>query len=145
MNSASVTLTYKATTGQEYLNPDLKGQLDFAEYCNHTGEADGPTHIVSGITRGFYGIFNFRKRTNDSNENNKVGRMLSDTITDNPFTIGGLAALNLTQEEWHFLHDVKCSFHGDAILDPPPTTFIEVVVAYKKIPALAKNSKAIIR
>ena len=53
--------------------------------------------------------------------------------------------MNYTAEDTAFLDNVQCTFHGDAILDPPPATFNDAVKAYKQIPDLAKKSKTIIK
>ena len=56
-NSISVSLSYEAITSTESLTSN---QIDYPGLCNKVGETNGPTHVISSVTRGFKARYFFR-------------------------------------------------------------------------------------
>ena len=58
-NSVRVNLGYEATTGTETIPYELG--ISHPQLCDKVGKPNGPTHVVTSVTRGFRGIFVFQK------------------------------------------------------------------------------------
>ena len=58
----TVSLRYDSINRVESVTQEMRLQTDyFDDICKKVGKKDGPTHVVSSITRGFRGVFSFRK------------------------------------------------------------------------------------
>lgn len=62
--SVSATLIYNSKNKVESITQEMRKNPDYnEEFCDKVGQKDGPTHVVSSITRGFRGILKFTKTT----------------------------------------------------------------------------------
>ena len=60
-NSASVSFSYEAITSTESISQDLRSRLDFPSIClDIIGRDDGPTHVVTSITRLLLNVVTFK-------------------------------------------------------------------------------------
>ena len=104
---------------------------DFVNECNNK-EA---THVVSSITYGKNGYFHFKHNLKDSNESQKVGGSLQAIVKSIPgFSISGSASVNLQGEKKKLSESTEVHFYGDFVLDNTPSTFLEAIDAFKKLP-----------
>ena len=143
-NSVSVSFLYESVTATEYLTQDMRRSLDFPEVCKYVDNPNPPTHVVSSITYGFRGVFDFQKTTKNVTMNQEVGLSLNANLNLGIITAEGGGFLNLTDKTRNELEDVKCKFSGDAILESAPTDFKGALKVYKQFPALAKDSRNVI-
>ncbi|KAL1276198.1 hypothetical protein QQF64_035821 [Cirrhinus molitorella] len=56
------------------------------------------------------------------------------------FSFEGKAALQMTDEEKKTAEKIACTFHGDVHLQQNPTTYMEALELYKKLPTLLKEN-----
>ena len=143
--SVSVSFFYESVERVEYITQDMRRTLDFPEVCSYALENDNPpTHVVSSITYGFRGIFDFQKATENATQNQKAGMSLKVGLNLGIAAAEGEGYLNLTDKATYWSDQVTCKFEGDAILESAPTTYREALQVYKKFPALAKETGNVI-
>ena len=104
-NTVSASIVYSATNSRESITQDMRINADFAnEICENIGKENGPTHVVTSITRGFRGILTFSKTTSDFEKNSTVGGDLKVVIKKLPgIDLSGQAGFSLTENEKLFL------------------------------------------
>ena len=143
--SVSVSFFYESVERVEYITQDMRRTLDFPEVCSYALENENPpTHVVSSITYGFRGIFDFQQATKNATRNQKAGISLKAALNLGLAAAEGEGYLNLTDKATYWSNEVTCKFEGDAILESAPTTYREALQVYKKFPALAKESGNVI-
>ena len=146
-NSVSVSSVYYATNSRESVTQDMRQNLDyFKSICAKVGKKEGPTHVVSSITRGFRGILTFKKTTDDESKNAEVGGSLEVIIKSLPgIQIEGSAKVDFKENEKKYTENLEVSYTGDAILDTSVTSIEGAVKTYKMFPSIAKESRAVVK
>ena len=144
-NSVSASIVYSATNKRESTTQDMRINADFAnEICDKIGKENGPTHVVTSITRGFRGILTFTKTTSDFKKNSEVGGSLKVFIKSLPgIQIEGAAKVNFTENEKILLENLEVEFNGDTILQDAVTTYEDAIKAYNKFSSVASTSTTV--
>ena len=143
--AVSVSLIYNSRNKQESLTQELREKLDYPKVCELVGKKNGPTHVVSSIVRGFRGVFNFRKRVEESEKKSAIAGKLFVKIKSVPGTeIEGDASLNITEHEKNMTKNLEVNFWGDAILDYSVTTYEDAVKVFKDFSTYAKTSNSVV-
>ena len=116
-NSVSVSSVYYATNSRESVTQDMRQNLDYYKsICQKVGKKEGPTHVVSSITRGFRGILTFKKTTDDVSKNAEVGGSLEVIIKSLPgIQIEGNAKVQFKEDEKKYTENLEVSYTGDEI------------------------------
>ena len=139
----SASIVYSATNTRESTTQDMRTNADFVnEICENVGKDNGPTHVVTSITRGFRGILTFSKTTSDFSKNSVVGGSLKVFIKKLPgIQIEGKATINITEDEKIFRESLQVEFNGDTILQDTVTTYEDALEAYKKFSSVLLQTK----
>ena len=142
--SVSVSLLYESVRYQQSISQEMRVQVDYAELCKEVNKEDGPTHIVSSITRGMNAVFEFQTKTDNEKNNDVIGGSLTIKFQAFPIGIGGTADFKMKSEESKLFEETDIFFFGDTVLDKVPTDINEAKEAIKTLSKLAQNSTAII-
>ena len=144
-NSVSASIVFIATNKRESITQDMRNNADFAnEICEKIGKENGPTHVVTSITRGFRGILTFSKTTIDSSKNAEVGGSLKVLIDALPgLKIEGEASIDFDEDEKILKESLKVEFNGDTILDTAVTTYEDALETYRKFSSVASTSTTV--
>ena len=142
--TSNLALTYKSVISNEFISQDMRSKLDFYDVCESMYDKNNPaTHIVSSITRGFMGTFDFdiKRQSSDTKQDISAGRL---DITVAEILTGSVGAdIEFTDAENR--SNIICSFSGDTILKTIPTSIEEAKLAFKNLSQQAKGSRAIIQ
>ena len=76
VKQVSVSYFHESARQLQSIGQDMRAQdVDYPEMCRLAGREDGPTHVVSSISRGIRAVFEFQK--NADNESNALIKGLS--------------------------------------------------------------------
>ena len=143
--AVSVSLIYNSRNKQESLTQELREKLDYPKVCELVGKKNGPTHVVSSIVRGFRGVFNFRKRVEESDKKSEIAGELEVTIKSVPgVVIKGDAKLDIKEKEKNMTKNLEVNFWGDAILNHSVTSYEDAVKVFKDFSTYAKTSNSVV-
>ena len=142
----NVALLYESIRYQESISQEMRFLLDNAELCKKVDEANGPTHVVSSITRGMNGFFEFQKKSDNETNKDTIGGSFTLKFTDPVTTISleGSATIKVSSDEATVLENSELLFYGDTILEKIPSTAQESLEVIHSLPKLAKKSEAIL-
>ena len=133
-----VTLDYKCKTKFESLTMELlaKGKFQHPEVFS----SDMATHVVTGIQYGGHAFLLFDKEHSDSNSKTDVEGSVKALIEKIPMvSIEGDAKIELTASDKLQAESLRVKLYGDFVSDTTPTTFLDAVNMYKKLPGLLGN------
>ena len=51
--SVAVSFVYNSVNKQEQITQEMKSKVGYDEVCQDVGKDEGPTHVVTSLTRGF--------------------------------------------------------------------------------------------
>lgn len=97
------------------------------------------THIVTGILCGADAYFVFDYEMSDEDDVTDVQGRLKASLNI-LVTAEGHASGRFKSHDRKLTERLKCTFHGDVILDPLPVKFEEALEAYRKLTQLVKKS-----
>ena len=73
---------------------------DYPEICKDLGKEDGPTHVVTSITRGLTAALEFKKKVESDSDVSKIAASLKINLElSSALTIEGEGSVNLTENE----------------------------------------------
>ena len=148
-NSISVSYFYTYLSSIESLTQKIIQKKDYPFLCNEVGKPEGPTHVVSSITRGGRAIFSFSHETKHQSHHQKASGMHLKMVIQNMGLggdgINGNATFNLTSKEKIAAKDLKCSFTSDFAVKELPTNYIEAVETYKDLINLSSSSGNVLK
>ncbi|XP_043091897.1 cytolytic toxin-alpha [Puntigrus tetrazona] len=132
-----VTMYYSETSRFEQLTMT---QLDKVTYPQ-VFDQQTATHVVTAVLYGARAFMVF-DRTFSENENkeNIEGELNVMVKKIAAFSIEGKGAVQMTANEKEVAENISCTFHGDFHLKQNPTTYMEALDLYKKLPTLMKDS-----
>merc|ERR550519_2293822 len=141
-NTVQSTLIYKATTRSEQMPYGVA--LTNPELCSHVTtdpSADVmPTHVVTEIVYGLNGFMVFKKHFKTNTEKKEISGYLDVVVKAIPqIQIEGQAKFNLTENEKEVSRTMEFNFHGDVLLNNPPSTFEDAIEVYKLLPTRAEE------
>ncbi|XP_044035352.1 stonustoxin subunit alpha-like [Siniperca chuatsi] len=134
-NQSRVTFEYKATTKfKQFSVTDLETmntqQIDVIE----KGLA---THVVTGILYGANAFFVFDSEKLETGSVQHIQGSMEAVIRKMPsFNVEGKVDIKLNDEEKALTEKFSCKFYGDFLLESNPTTFVDAVKTYSKLPQL---------
>ena len=86
------------------------------------------SHVITEVTYGFNAHMIFEKTVTDDHKKQEVGGSLKVLINALPdITIDAEAKVDITEEQKNASNGLNFKFYGDAIVDPPPSTYIDAL------------------
>ncbi|KAG1935903.1 stonustoxin subunit beta [Pimephales promelas] len=99
------------------------------------------THVVTAVLYGAQAFLVFDQMSAEDESKQDIEGNLNVMVKKIPgFTIEGEGSVKLTDEEKKTAENITCMFHGDFHLEKNPTTYMEALDLYKKLPTLLKEN-----
>ena len=140
----NIAYYYESIRQIEFINQGMRMAPDFPEICKDLGKENGPTHVVTSITRGLSAVLEFKKKVRTDSDVSKIIADLEITLDLPALTLSGKATVNLTENETRIFEDIDCTFYGDTILDTSPTTLEDGREVIKTLPQKALEAQTVI-
>ncbi|XP_072512719.1 cytolytic toxin-alpha-like [Salminus brasiliensis] len=133
-----VTLQYSQKVRFEQLTMTQLGKFTYPQVFDEKTA----THVVTAVLYGSQ-VFMVFDRTNAENENKQEieGNVHALVKKISSFSIEGQGALKMNEKEKELAESISCTFYGDCVLEENPTTYIEALQLYKKLPSLLKQTE----
>ncbi|XP_056311282.1 cytolytic toxin-alpha-like [Danio aesculapii] len=132
-----VTMYYSETTRFDQL---IISQLQDFSYPQVFKQKTA-THVITAVLYGAQAFMVF-DRTLSSNENiQDIEGELNVMIKKIPsFSIEGKGSVQMTDNDKKTAENISCTFHGDFHLEQNPTSYMEALDIYQKLPTLLKEN-----
>ncbi|XP_048010040.1 stonustoxin subunit alpha-like [Megalobrama amblycephala] len=132
-----VTMYYKQTTRFEQLTMTQLGQITYPQVF----EQKTATHVVTGVLYGAQAFMVFDLTFSEEENKQEIEGKLDAKVKKIPgFFTEGKGALNMTDIDKEMTESITCTFYGDVRLDQNPTTYMEALEVYKKLPNILKEN-----
>ncbi|XP_051743004.1 stonustoxin subunit alpha-like isoform X4 [Ctenopharyngodon idella] len=132
-----VTMYYKETTRFEELTMSQLGQITYPQVF----EQKTATHVVTAVLYGAQAIMVFDRTFSEEKNKQEIEGELDVMVKKIPgFFIEGKGALNMTDCDKKMTESITCTFYGDFHLQKSPTTYMEALEVYKKLPTILKEN-----
>ncbi|XP_060751588.1 cytolytic toxin-alpha-like [Tachysurus vachellii] len=131
-----VSLQYSQTTRYESLTMDQIGNITYPEVF----EEGTATHVVTAVMYGAQAFMVFDLTTNENEDQEEIEGNLNVMVRKMPsFSIEGQGALAMSESEKKLANSINCTFYGDYELEQNPTTYMEALQLYRKLPSLLRE------
>ncbi|RXN02208.1 stonustoxin subunit alpha-like protein [Labeo rohita] len=132
-----VTMFYKETSRFEQLTMTQLGQVTYPQVF----EQKTATHVVTAVLYGAQAFMVFDlTHSQDENKQDIEGELNVMVKKIPEFSIEGKGAVQMTDSEKKKAENISCTFHGDFHLEQNPTTYMEALNLYKRLPTLLKEN-----
>ncbi|TRY88414.1 hypothetical protein DNTS_018315 [Danionella cerebrum] len=133
-----VTMYYSESTRFEQLSMSHLGKITYPQVFDQKTA----THVVTAVQYGAQVFMVFDRTVSGQEDKQEVEGELNVMINKIPlFSVEGKGSLKMTDDEKKLAESISCTFYGDIQLEQNPTTYLEAVELYKKLPSLLKNSQ----
>ncbi|XP_051755771.1 stonustoxin subunit alpha-like [Ctenopharyngodon idella] len=134
-----VTMYYNETTRFDQLT---MSQLGSAQITHpEVFDQKTATHVVTAVLYGAQAFMVFDRTFSEEENKQKIEGELNIMVKKIPgFYIEGKGAIDMTDGEKEMAESISCTFHGDFRLDQNPSTFMEALEVYKKLPTILKEN-----
>ncbi|KAK9951824.1 hypothetical protein ABG768_017699, partial [Culter alburnus] len=134
-----VTMNYSETTRYEQLTMTQLGK-DHITYPEVFDQKTA-THVVTGVLYGAQAFMVFDRTFSEEENEQKIEGDLKIMVKNIPqFSIEGEGALEMKHGDKKVAESISCTFYGDVRLDLNPTTYMEALEVYKKLPVHLKEN-----
>uniref|UniRef100_A0AAR2JUA2 SNTX thioredoxin-like domain-containing protein n=1 Tax=Pygocentrus nattereri TaxID=42514 RepID=A0AAR2JUA2_PYGNA len=131
-----VTMQYSQTTRFEQLTMTQLGKISYPEVF----EQKTATHVVTAVLYGGQAFMVFDKTVSEKEDKQEAEGNLRVMVKKIPqFSIEGEGALKMNENEKKMADNISCTFYGDYELQENPTTYMEALQLYKKLPSLLRQ------
>uniref|UniRef100_A0A3B4BTS8 Fibronectin type-III domain-containing protein n=1 Tax=Pygocentrus nattereri TaxID=42514 RepID=A0A3B4BTS8_PYGNA len=131
-----VTMQYSQTTRFEQLTMTQLGKISYPDVF----EQKTATHVVTAVLYGGQAFMVFDKAVSEKEDKQEVEGNLRVMVKKIPlFSIEGEGALKMNEYEKKMADNISCTFYGDYELQENPTTYMEALQLYKKLPSLLRQ------
>ncbi|XP_017576081.1 stonustoxin subunit beta-like [Pygocentrus nattereri] len=131
-----VTMQYSQTTRFEQLTMTQLGKISYPQVF----EQKTATHVVTAVLYGGQAFMVFDKAVSEKEDKQEVEGNLRVMVKKIPlFSIEGEGALKMNENEKKMADNISCTFYGDYELQENPTTYMEALQLYKKLPSLLRQ------
>ncbi|GAA6087653.1 cytolytic toxin-alpha [Tachysurus ichikawai] len=131
-----VSLQYSQTTRYESLTMDQIGNITYPEVFQE-GTA---THVVTAVLYGAQAFMVFDLTANENEDKEEIEGNLNVMIEKIPsLSIAGEGALAMSESEKKLANSINCTFYGDYELEQNPTTYMDAIQLYRKLPSLLRE------
>ncbi|XDV26255.1 hypothetical protein PO909_030014, partial [Leuciscus waleckii] len=132
-----VTMNYSETTRFEQLTMSHLGQITYPQVFDQKTA----THVVTAVLYGAQAIMVFDRTFTEEEKKQEIEGELNVMVKNIPrFSIERQGALQMTDGHKNMAESIACTFYGDVHLDQNPTTFMEALEVYKKLPTILKEN-----
>ncbi|XP_067284779.1 stonustoxin subunit beta-like [Pseudorasbora parva] len=132
-----VTMYYKETSRFDQLTMKHLGHITYPQVFDQKTA----THVVTAVLYGAQAFMVFDRRLSEEEKKQEIEGALNIMVKSLPgFSIEGKGAVEMTDSDKKRAESIDCTFHGDFRLDQNPTTFIEALDVYKKLPTILKKN-----
>ncbi|ROL55056.1 Neoverrucotoxin subunit beta [Anabarilius grahami] len=132
-----VTMYYKETTRFEQLTMTQLGQITYPQVFDQKTA----THVVTGVLYGAQAFMMFDRTSSEEENKQEIEGELDVMVKKIPlFSIEGKGAVEMTDNDKKVAESIACTFYGDFRLDQNPTTYMEALEVYKKLPTILKEN-----
>ncbi|XP_067284707.1 neoverrucotoxin subunit beta-like [Pseudorasbora parva] len=132
-----VTMYYKETSRFDQLTMSHLGQITYPQVFDQKTA----THVVTAVLYGAQAFMVFDRTFSEEKEKQEIEGELNVMVKKIPqFSIEGKGAVEMTDDDKKMAESIACRFHGDFHLDQNPTTFMEALEVYKKLPDHLKQN-----
>ncbi|KAG9262487.1 stonustoxin subunit alpha-like [Astyanax mexicanus] len=133
-----VTMQYSQRTKFEQLTMTQLGKITYPEVF----EQKTATHVVTSVLYGSQVFMVFDRTNADTDNKQEVEGNLNVLVKKIPsFSMEGEGALKMNEYEKKLAESISCTFYGDCVLEENPTTYIEALQIYKKLPTLLRQKE----
>ncbi|KAL7852457.1 hypothetical protein SRHO_G00182420 [Serrasalmus rhombeus] len=135
-HQSRVTLQYSQTTRYEHLTMTQLGNITYPEVF----EEKTATHVVTAVLYGAQAFMVFDKTFSENEDKQEVEGHLNVMVKKIPLlSIEGEGDLKMNDKEKEMAEHISCTFYGDCVLEENPTTYMEALQLYKKLPSLLRQ------
>ncbi|XP_066575627.1 neoverrucotoxin subunit beta [Amia ocellicauda] len=137
-----VTMQYKQTTEFKQLTMTQLGNVTYPKVF----EKKTATHVITAVLYGAQAFLVFDQTASKNESKQDIQGNLQMMVKKIPsFSIEGDGGLKMTEEDKKKVEKFSCKFYGDFQLKQNPTTYLEAVQVYSKLPELLgeKGEKAV--
>uniref|UniRef100_A0A8C2FZX9 Si:ch211-207b24.4 n=1 Tax=Cyprinus carpio TaxID=7962 RepID=A0A8C2FZX9_CYPCA len=132
-----ITMYYSETTRFEQLTMTHLGQITYPEVFDQKTA----THVVTAVLYGVQAFMVFDRTFSEKNDKQEIEGELNIMVKKIPlFSIEGKGAIKMTDGDKEVAEKISCTFYGDIRLEQNPTTFMEALEVYKKLPTILKEN-----
>ncbi|XP_026100428.1 stonustoxin subunit beta-like isoform X1 [Carassius auratus] len=132
-----VTMHYSETSRFEQLTMTHLGKFTYPQVF----EQKTATHVVTAVLYGAQAFMVFDHSFVEDENRQEIEGELNVMVKKIPkFSVEGQGAVEMTDEEKKKAEEITCTFHGDVHLEQNPTTYIEALEVYKKLPSLLRGN-----
>ncbi|XP_060764608.1 cytolytic toxin-alpha-like [Neoarius graeffei] len=135
-HQSRVSLQFSQTTKFEQLTMDQMGNIKYPEVF-----VDGSaTHVVTAVLYGGQAFMVFDLTANENEDKEEIEGNLNVMIQNIPsLSIEGAGALTMSESEKKLAESINCTFYGDYELEESPTTYMEALELYRKLPSILRE------
>ncbi|KAL7845575.1 hypothetical protein AOLI_G00237670 [Acnodon oligacanthus] len=135
-HQSRVTLQYSQTSRYEHLTMTQLGKITYPEVF----EEKTATHVVTAVLYGAQAFMVFDKTFSENEDKQEVEGHLNVMVKKIPLlSIEGEGDLKMNDKEKEMADHISCTFYGDCVLEENPTTYMEALQLYKKLPSLLRQ------
>ncbi|XP_067312411.1 cytolytic toxin-alpha-like isoform X2 [Pseudorasbora parva] len=132
-----VTMYYSETTRFEQLTMSHLGQITYPQVFDQKTA----THVVTAVLYGGQAFMVFDRRFSEEENKQEIEGKLNIIVRMIPLiSIEGQASVEMKDSDKKMAQSIACTFHGDFQLEQNPTTFMEAVDVFKKLPNILKEN-----
>ncbi|XP_056090351.1 neoverrucotoxin subunit beta-like [Rhinichthys klamathensis goyatoka] len=131
-----VTMNYSETTRFDQLTMTQLGQITYPQIFDQKTA----THVVTAVLYGAQAVMVFDRTFSEDEVKQEIEGELNVMVKNIPkFSIERQGALQMTDAQKNMAESIACTFYGDVRLEQNPTTFLEALEVYKKLPSILKE------
>ncbi|XDV36624.1 hypothetical protein PO909_006370, partial [Leuciscus waleckii] len=132
-----VTMYYSERTRFEQLTMTHLGKITYPQVFDQKTA----THVVTAVLYGVQAFMVFDRTFSEEEEKQEIKGELNVMVKKIPqFSIEGQGAVKMTDGQKKVAENIACTFYGDVRLEQNPTTYIEALEVYKKLPTILKEN-----
>ncbi|KAA0708911.1 Neoverrucotoxin subunit beta [Triplophysa tibetana] len=132
-----VTMYYSETTRFEQLTMSLLRKITYPEVF----EMKNATHVVTAVLYGAQAFMVFDHTFSEDENKQTIEKELSALVNKIPKLSAEVNAYSkMTYAEKIMAEKISCTFHGDFRIERNPTTYMEALNLYKRLPVLLKDN-----
>ncbi|XP_048023828.1 stonustoxin subunit beta-like isoform X2 [Megalobrama amblycephala] len=134
-----VTMNYSETTRFDQLTMTQLGSAHIT--YPEVFDQKTATHVVTGVTYGAQAVMVFDRTFSEEENKQEIEGEMNIMVNAFPeFSMTGEGHINMTDVEKKMAESITCTFYGDFRLEENPTTFMEALDVYKKLPVHLKEN-----
>ncbi|KAK9956058.1 hypothetical protein ABG768_013814 [Culter alburnus] len=131
-----VTMYYRETSRFDQLTMTQLGQITYPQVFDQKTA----THVVTAVLYGAQAFMVFDRTFSEEENKQEIEGQLNIVVKKiSGFSIEGEGALKMSESDKKMVESITCTFHGDVHLKKNPTTYMEAIEAYKKLPVLLRE------